>query len=636
MKNFVTNSIGSNNNGIDDEMNLKVLVIDDESAVIDTYIEFLVNSADGEEDLELQELSDLSGLAPTTTSDSIIHNFETSTATQGLEAVELVRQELSLGRKFAVAIIDVRMPPGIDGVETARLIRELDDDIHIIFITAYSDHSIDEMQLTLQKNALLLSKPFVGDELVQLVRTLVISWNREQKRMDAEERAQLMATEMEYQANHDALTGLANRRYFFNAMDRLLQKLPGSGDSHALLYLDLDQFKVVNDTCGHHAGDKLLQELTSFILTVIEDGDLLARLGGDEFGIISKDRDSEQTTIFAELILRTINAYMFKFDDYEFTVAASIGIVEINERGEHSRDDILRYADLACYEAKDRGRNQLFFHSDDESLIEDRSSEMEIVGMVNSAIQEKRFVLYAQPIVPLNDSVNQSKHYEVLIRMLDSSGNIVRPDLFIPASERFGLMRQIDRWVISNTFAALQQWCREQKARGGSLKLSLGINLSGSSVMEEDLYDYIYEEMKRFKVDPDNIYFEITETAAIRQLNKAQHFIKSMQNLGFKFALDDFGSGMASFSYLRSLPVDYLKIDGQFVVGMVENKIDQAMVKSMQEISSVMGMESIAEFVESEQIVKVLQNMEVTYAQGYYYDQPKPLNEVLKLGSVSN
>jgi diguanylate cyclase (GGDEF)-like protein len=606
--------------------NNRVLVVDDEPAILELYLDFLSPKPDG-----LEELSSL--VDPAAESVASDREFRVVTATQGKEALQRVKEAVEQRAPFSVAFVDVRMPPGWDGLETAQKIREVDDNIHIVFVTAYSDRSVDEMHQALSKNTMLVSKPFSDDEIVQLARTLCISWTREQQRVEAETRLLYLSRQLEHQANHDALTGLPNRRAFFRAVDTLLEEVPTSEQAHALLYLDLDQFKVVNDTCGHFAGDQLLQELSSLLESVMGERDLLARLGGDEFGILSSNRGADSVEHFAEAILQVINNYSFFFDEMEFTVGASIGIVCFHAGQLYSRHELIQYADLACYESKDRGRNQLFFYADNDDAAAQRMSEMAIVGMVSRAFQEDRFRLYAQPIVPLAGAGReiggrQVEHYEVLIRMLDPEGNIIRPDIFIPASERYGLMRQMDRWVLASTFQKLQRRAREYP---DARPVMLGINLSGASVVEEDLYEYIYEQMKVYQLDTNSVYFEVTETAAIHQLKKAETFIIEMKQLGFRFALDDFGSGMSSFSYLKSLPVDYLKIDGQFVVGLVENKIDQAMVKAMQSVSMVMGMESIAEYVEDEYVAADLKKIGINYAQGYFFDEPKPLEQVLGL-----
>lgn len=608
--------------------NNRVLVVDDEQVVLDTYLDFLMPEEGGLG----EELSSLLGDEPVQSGNSN-REFRVTTALQGREALQRVEEAVSEGAPYAVAFVDVRMPPGWDGLETAKRIREVDDNIHIVFVTAYSDRTVDEMQEALNKNTMLVSKPFSGDEVVQLARTLSISWTREHQRIEAEEKLRYMARQLEHQANHDQLTGLNNRRSFFREVDLLLDKVPASDQHHALLYLDLDQFKVVNDTCGHYAGDQLLQGLTSLLQTMMGENDLLARLGGDEFGILCMGRDHDSSKQFAEAVLQLINNYSFFFDEMEFTIGASIGIVGFHAEQIYSRNELIKYADLACYESKDRGRNQLFIYKDGDEAAEHRINEMAVVGMVSRAIQEDRFLLYAQPIVPLagmeQDRDRKSvKHYEVLIRMLDQDGNIIAPGVFIPASERYGLMRQIDRWVLAKTFETLQY---RKRVDPDADAVMLGINLSGVSVVEEDLYEYVYEQMNHYQLDTSSVYFEVTETAAIHQLKKAEKFITEMKRLGFRFALDDFGSGMSSFSYLKSLPVDYLKIDGQFVTGLVENKIDRAMVRAMQSVSMVMGMESIAEFVEDEHIVADLEKIGVNYAQGYYYDRPRPLDEVLGL-----
>ena len=604
--------------------NNRILVVDDEQKIVDIYLDFLSPRDGG-----LGELEALVGEAV----EEKAAEFHVDSANQGLEAIALVEQAVAEGIPYAVAFVDVRMPPGIDGLETAEKIRQLDDDIHIVFVTAYSDRSVDEMQNALAKNTLLMSKPFDGDQIAQLARTLCISWNRECQRMEAEKELRFLTQQLEHQANHDNLTGLMNRRAFFRLIDQLLEEVPNSSDTHALLYVDLDQFKVVNDTCGHFAGDQLLQELSGLLEQVMGEEDYLARLGGDEFGVLCKGRSHDATKQLAQAILRLINNYSFVFEEMEFTIGASIGIVCFDAVQFYSRHELIRFADLACYESKDRGRNQIFFYSEDDQAAEQRMNEMAVVGMVNRAIQENRFVLYAQPIVPLSGMPHEVEgqpvdHYELLIRMVDKDGAIISPSVFIPASEQYGLMKQIDRWVLTNAFETLQRY-RQQQPEANPIRL--GVNLSGLSIVDEDLSEFIYEEMVRCQLDTSSIYFEVTETAAIHQLQKASVFIRAMKELGFRFALDDFGSGMSSFSYLKSLPVDYLKIDGQFVVGLVDNKIDRAMVKAMQSVSMVMGMESIAEFVEEQAVVDDLKRIGVDYAQGYHFDRPKPLEEVLQL-----
>lgn len=606
--------------------NNRILVVDDEQKVLDTYLDCLLPVEDG-----IDELSMLMGGAGDRDDKASDRDFEVVTAIQGREALQRVEEAVDAGTPFSVAFIDVRMPPGWDGLETAEKIRAVDDDIHIVFVTAYSDRSVDEMQNALRKNTMLKTKPFTSDEIVQIARTLCISWTREYQRVEAEQKLRYLSRQLEHQANHDSLTGLGNRRAFFRALDDLLEEVPNSDKRHAIIYLDLDQFKVVNDTCGHYAGDQLLQELASLLEAVMGKNDLLARLGGDEFGILCSGRDYLSVENFAESILQVINNFSFFFDEMEFAVGASIGIVTFHAKQLYSRHELIKYADLACYEAKDRGRNQLFFYVDGDDAAEQRLNEMAVVGMVSRAFQEDRFQLFAQPIVSLSEKEDgqqaaPQEHYEVLVRMLGPDGKLVYPDVFIPACERYGLMRQVDRWVLSKTFETLQ---RREIEFPDAPPVVLGINLSGASVVEEDLYEHIYEQMKQYNLKTNSVYFEVTETAAIHQLKKAEKFITEMKRLGFRFALDDFGSGMSSFSYLKSLPVDYLKIDGQFVVGVVENKIDRAMVRAMQSVSMVMGMESIAEYVEDENIVADLKKIGVNYAQGYYFDRPKPIEEAL-------
>lgn len=432
---------------------------------------------------------------------------------------------------------------------------------------------------------------------------------------------------------HDGLTGLVNRYGFEQCLDRELKLAHRVDVEHALLYLDLDQFKVINDTCGHVAGDQLLRQLSALLAKEFRGSDTLARLGGDEFAVFLKDCPVRKAVSVANMVRESIEDYCFVWGKQTFRVGVSIGVVTIS-RANASKNEVLSAADIACYTAKDLGRNRvhLYQESDDQMALKHR--EMHSVSRITRALQDERFVLYSQPIVPVDGQGCGLPMQEILVRMVDDKGGIVAPNLFIPAAERYNLMQAIDRWVIRNLFLKL-----EENRQEGSLDSALitTVNLSGCSINEEGFLDFIKEQFERSAIDPGRICFEVTETVAVANLAQAAVFIEELKLLGCLFALDDFGSGLSSFGYLKNLPVDYLKIDGQFVKDMVDDPIDAAMVNSINQIGQVMGMKTIAEFVESNAILECLRKIGVDYAQGYGIAKPGPLevtrSEKLRSGS---
>ena len=435
--------------------------------------------------------------------------------------------------------------------------------------------------------------------------------------------AHTMAAEMTYQASHDALTGLINRREFERRLEHALQTAQQEDEQHTLLYLDLDQFKIVNDTCGHIAGDELLRQLTSVMHADLRSNDTLARLGGDEFGLLLENCASGTALRVAELLRQTVHEFRFVWQDRVFTVGASIGLVTFSDAKE-TLGDILRKADAACYLAKDKGRNRIQIYTADDTRLAQRHGEMGWVGRIQRALEEHRFVLYAQKILALEDSPDAGEHYEVLLRMLDEDGKLIPPMAFIPAAERYGLMPQIDRLVVATAFA---QYRRRHPP--GSALGTCAINLSGASVCDESFHKFVADQFDLYKIPPAGICFEITETSAIANLAQATALICQLKDLGCRFSLDDFGSGMSSFAYLKHLPVDYLKIDGGFVKDMIEDPIDHAMVEAINHIGHVMKIETIAEFVENEAVLVALRRVGVDYAQGYGIEKPY-LNECLR------
>ncbi|MBL6998735.1 MAG: EAL domain-containing protein [Gammaproteobacteria bacterium] len=427
--------------------------------------------------------------------------------------------------------------------------------------------------------------------------------------------------QLSYQASNDLLTGLINRREFERRVERLISTTSLDQAEHALCFMDLDQFKIINDSCGHIAGDELLRQIARVLQNSVRHRDTLARLGGDEFGVLMEHCSLQQARRVTNAILKDIRDYQFIWEGQHFRVGISIGMVTINS-SLTSLTELMKQADAACYMAKDLGRNRVHeYHQEDTEMIQ-RHGEMQWVGRINRALEDNRFRLYAQPIVSLQD--HEDKHFELLIRMQDEQGNIIPPGQFLPAAERYNLIEKIDAWVVTNALALLSA----HPLYTHKLHF-VSINLSGSSLTNGSFLDSIIAQLKKSRIDPAKICFEITETVAISNLNAANSFISILKKIGCRFALDDFGSGLSSFGYLKNLPIDYLKIDGMFVKDMVKNPIDQAMVRSIHEIAQVMGMKTIAEFVENDAIIEVLKRMGVDYAQGYALGKPESFEQII-------
>ena len=422
--------------------------------------------------------------------------------------------------------------------------------------------------------------------------------------------------QLSYQASHDAVTGLINRREFENQLSGSLDALKTDPESlHALLYIDLDQFKVVNDTFGHTAGDELLRQLSELVQANIRSTDLLARLGGDEFAILLERCSEERAVEVAETIRGSIEGYRFEWQDSFTTVRCSIGVVMISSESADVAS-VMSSADVACYSAKDMGRNQVHLYKDSDASL--RHEEMKWVSRITSAVEDDRFELYYQPIIGIGKMNGDSRgHYELLLRMRDENGELVGPDQFIPAAERYNLMSTLDRWVIHKALSELAD-----RDGGDEARYTIAINLSGTSLSEDRFLEYVVNELKAQNLPNGAICFEITETAAISNLARVVHFMQALKQLGCKFSLDDFGSGLSSFTYLKNLPVDYLKIDGQFIRNVVDDTVDESMVKAISEVGHAMGIETIAERVETRQVLEKLGALGVEFAQGYYIARP--------------
>jgi diguanylate cyclase (GGDEF)-like protein len=416
------------------------------------------------------------------------------------------------------------------------------------------------------------------------------------------------------------LTQLVNRREFESRLERALKSARARETSYALCYMDLDQFKIVNDSCGHSAGDALLAQLGALLKSKIRWRDTLARLGGDEFGVLLESCTLDEAMRTAEELRETVSDYKFVWDERSFRLGASIGVVPITA----DNDDVaalLSAADSACAAAKEAGRNRIHsYHENDIDLMR-RRREMQWAARISNALEESRFELFRQTILPLQGE-DRGAHYELLLRMRDEAGAMVSPELFINAAERYGITPNIDRWVISNAF----RWLVSEADERERLDLC-SINLSGQSLGDEKFLPFVIEQFQVSGLDATKICFEITETAAIASYSQANRFINALKELGCKFALDDFGTGLSSFGYLKHFPVDFLKIDGSFVKEILHDPIDREMVRSINEIGHLTGKQTIAEFAENEEIITMLRGMGIDYAQGYGVSEPKRVQQ---------
>ncbi len=429
-----------------------------------------------------------------------------------------------------------------------------------------------------------------------------------------------LSSEIAYQALHDELTGLGNRRAFEQALAQAFERTRGEVLQHVVCYLDLDDFKVVNDTCGHTAGDAMLREIANLFAGLLREEDQLCRIGGDEFGILLTGQTVASALLVAERLQLCLAGYHFAWRDQSFAVGVSIGMVAL-DAGTESVGALLQAADSACYVAKDAGRNRIHLYAIDDPALAQRYGVMEWVSRIEHALLHDRFVLFAQPIVPLDAQAPPGLYCEILLRIQTEQGALVPPGLFMPAVERYHLASRVDRWVVTHAL----QWVAAHQDRLGQCS----INLSGQSLGDAAFMEFVLQSLSDTTVPCSKLCFEITETAAISNLQTAHHFIASLRARGCKFALDDFGSGLSSFAYLRNLPVDVLKIDGQFVKDIAHDPVSLAMVKSIHEIGCLMGKRTVAEFVESPAILAVLREIGVHYAQGYAVGYPVPLDQVL-------
>ena len=421
------------------------------------------------------------------------------------------------------------------------------------------------------------------------------------------------AEQLAWQAAHDPLTGLANRQHFVEQLTAACQR---SSCPHVLCYLDLDHFKVVNDTCGHAAGDELLRQVSALLNANVRNSDLIARLGGDEFGLVLYNCQTDCAHSLARTLCKTIHKYRFLWEGKVFSIGVSIGLVPIPLEGATAAR-LMSLADAACYAAKNKGRNQVQVYSEENEDVMQMSADFEWFSRITQAIEESRFCLYAQEIRPHQSSKEVIQ--EILLRLPDTRTNTLMPPMaFIPPAERYDLMPKLDRWTIHR--------CFQQLENVSTPNVLYSINLSGDTLNDDSFVDFLRETIDKFRVDPHRICFEITETAAIANLNQVATMMLSLKAIGFRFALDDFGSGMSSFVYLKQLPVDYLKIDGSLVSEINQDKVALATLKSINDIGHIMGLMTVAEYVADSEILAAVQALDVDYSQGYAIAKPQPFN----------
>ncbi len=450
---------------------------------------------------------------------------------------------------------------------------------------------------------------------ILLTQRMVSRVDRAERELKELKLGQEYAVKLAYHASHDQLTNLVNRPEFENRLKQALHSTATQARQHVVMYLDLDQFKIVNDTCGHAAGDQLLRQVGALLKQQVREGDSLARLGGDEFGVLLENCPMHEAVRIADKLRQCIAEFRFVSEGNSFSIGASIGVIHVAD-GMHNLTDVLGAADEACYMAKEKGRNRVQFYRPHDSEVFLRRGEMEWVSRLQRALHEGRFVLYAQEIISIGDQTPRSSHRELLVRMLDDHDKVIPPMAFIPAAERYSMMPLIDQWVVQNAFARISSL--------GPDCGTYAINISGTSIGDERFLEFVREQLRRYVMPPRSICFEVTETAAIANFDKAARFFGELKSLGCLFSLDDFGAGMSSFGYLKHLPVDFIKIDGSFIKDVAHDPVDFAMVRAINDVGHVMGKKTIGEFVDGEMGLAKLREIGVDFAQGNWISPPTP------------
>ncbi len=547
--------------------------------------------------------------------------FRLDTASSGREALELLAQD----QDYAVVISDMRMP-GMSGLELLSRVREINPNTVRIMLTGNSERQTIIDAINHGEIYRFLTKPcdinVMGEAISEGIRRYKqIKADRELLNKNAA-KLRGLSQKLSYQSTHDPLTGLDNRRSFEARLDQALESAQNETQTHAVCYLDLDHLHVINDNYGIEAGDRLLKEIAARLKQGRRREDLVARMGGDEFAILLSDCDLEQARKIADQLRREINKIQITQGNKAISISISLGLTPITSENNNVAI-ILHTAEAACALAREQGLNIIRVADEDDEELKRRLGEVLRVADINHALEEDRFKLYYQTIAPLNPDSLSGQHYEILLRLQDTDGTIHTPDKFLPAAERYHLTPKIDCWVIRH-YAA---WLVNNPEQLDRLFIC-SINLSGLSLGNSEVLDCIIESFIPNQIPPEKICFEITETAAMLRIDAAMAFITTLKEKGFLLALDDFGSGYSSFTYLRNMPVDFLKIDGAFVKNMDTDRISRNMVKAMHEIGKSIEIKTIAEYVENEDIQRYLREMQIDYVQGYLIAKPRPLDDL--------
>jgi diguanylate cyclase (GGDEF)-like protein len=547
--------------------------------------------------------------------------FNLDVASGGRQALEMVASN----GPYAVVVSDMRMPE-ITGLELLMRIREQTPDTVRIMLTGNADQQTAVDAVNQGQVFRFLNKPCTAEVMAETLDQALVHYHRAKKTESLIHRAsaelQELTEQLSYQFDHDILTGLSNRRAFEEQLAAALDEVQQDGREHVLCHINIDHLHVINNSCGQAAGDELLRKVASLLGSRIRERDPFARLEGDHFGVLLKECSLDRARDLVESLLAALNQHRFSWGDQPFAISACIGVVAVNSRSGNVAA-VLSAAETACNVARDHGRNSIHIGSEKDHELTSRLDEMQWVARVQKALEEDQFLLYFQPIVPLQQA-ETGDHYELLIRMRGVDGEVIAPRNFLPAAEHYHLSSRIDCWVIKTAVQWLEQHtpCLRRLSR-------CSINLSGLSIGNEQVLDCILDIFASSFVPREKICFEITETATIARMSIAVEFINRLKQEGFSFSLDDFGSGLSSFGYLKNLPVDFLKIDGMFVRNMAKDKFDFTVIKSIVEIGRITGKETVAEFVEDEATAEHLRVLGIDYAQGYFFSEPRPLEDLL-------
>lgn len=546
--------------------------------------------------------------------------FRLDTAPGGWEALDLLARH----GPYAVIVSDMKMPD-MDGMRLLEQVRDSYPATVRIMLTGNSDQQTAVDAVNRGQIFRFLNKPCtpeaMGNALQEGLDQYSSSREKEAQLEKSTAEARALAGKLRYQSRHDLLTGLPNREAFEARLETALVSARGEGREHAFCYIDLDHLHLINNACGTAAGDKALRQVARVISSLGRRGDLCARLKGDEFGILLGDCSLDEAEKFVESLRVSLKEYRFHWGSEYFEISASIGLVGIDTKSGEATA-LFNAAEAACRLAKDKGRNALQISDVHDHNLAVYLDEPQWVGRIQRALEEGYFRLFQQPIQPLDPTAETGDHYELLIRLQDDDGGVVPPGAFLPVAEHYHLSPRIDRWVIE---AAIEWFVQHP---GCLQRLAVcSINLSGHSLGNSEMQQFIQSAFEKSELPSEKFCFEVTETAAISQLGKAIDFIGELKKKGFLFSLDDFGSGLSSFAYLKNLPVDFLKIDGVFVKNMHRDPVDYATVRAINEIGHAMGKKTIAEYVENELIHDQLRQLGVDYSQGYLISRPRPIEQ---------